>query len=229
MVGDVSKMSSKSKQFSVIGLFLICLFHGATTFALTYNFESSEATVLDGLTVGTFVVSGVPLEVQAGLLDATGNFTLGGADASLSVVSPGSIPSFPLAGGLGINSTLFSGTDLSQALEGINQEGLLFNFDPIFEPQILTFRVFGNVTGFHVFSNLEDGAVSSVFGLESDGVFILNPGITTLSLNIAGGTDPAVFVTSIKGTVIPEPSTMLLFGTGLASLAAWRYRKSVKQ
>jgi hypothetical protein len=27
---------------------------------------------------------------------------------------------------------------------------------------------------------------------------------------------------------IPEPSTMLLFGTGLAALAAWWYRKSVK-
>ena len=27
---------------------------------------------------------------------------------------------------------------------------------------------------------------------------------------------------------IPEPSTMLLFGTGLAWLAAWRYRKSQK-
>ena len=27
---------------------------------------------------------------------------------------------------------------------------------------------------------------------------------------------------------IPEPSTMLLFGTGLAGLGFWRYRKSPK-
>jgi hypothetical protein len=27
---------------------------------------------------------------------------------------------------------------------------------------------------------------------------------------------------------IPEPSTIFLFGSGLAGLAAWRYRKTVK-
>jgi len=27
---------------------------------------------------------------------------------------------------------------------------------------------------------------------------------------------------------IPEPSTLLLFGTGLAALAGWRYRKGMK-
>lgn len=36
------------------------------------------------------------------------------------------------------------------------------------------------------------------------------------------------FNMSVSQTPIPEPSTMLLFGTGLAGLVAWRYRKNVK-
>jgi hypothetical protein len=33
---------------------------------------------------------------------------------------------------------------------------------------------------------------------------------------------------SVSTTPIPEPSSMLLFGAGLAGLAAWRYRKGMK-
>ena len=44
---------------------------------------------------------------------------------------------------------------------------------------------------------------------------------------LADGTR-GIAIASPSTDPIPEPSTMLLFGTGLAGLAAWRYRKSVK-
>ena len=42
--------------------------------------------------------------------------------------------------------------------------------------------------------------------------------VTPLGIDLVGG----------QYTPTPEPSTMLLFGSGLAGLAAWRYRKSAK-
>jgi hypothetical protein len=49
----------------------------------------------------------------------------------------------------------------------------------------------------------------------------LDPGETYLLADFG-------FKESTQTAPIPEPSTMLLFGSGLASLAAWRYRKRVK-
>ena len=42
------------------------------------------------------------------------------------------------------------------------------------------------------------------------------------SFNLPGANTPT------PGTPIPEPSTMLLFNSGLAWLAAWRYGKTVR-
>lgn len=187
---------------------------------LIYDFESAEASVLDGTTVGTFVVDSVPLDVEAGTLQS-GNFTAGGAQAHLTVVAPGSITSFPSASGLGVSSTFDQGTALSRGLEW--NEGLRFNFDSTFVPDYLTYRVFGHVSAFHIYSNLPGGAVTASGGSGADGWFTLRPGISSMSITLADAdSDAAVFVTSISsGTLpgVPEPSTLLLFAMGIIVLA----------
>ena len=53
-------------------------------------------------------------------------------------------------------------------------------------------------------------------------------GVNTLSVrvdNIGGPTGLFLEITEATAAPIPEPSTILLFGSGLAGLAAWRYRK----
>ena len=55
--------------------------------------------------------------------------------------------------------------------------------------------------------------------------------ISNDGMTIAGfGTNPSGNIEAWVANInpIPEPSTMLLFGTGLAGLMAWRYRKGVK-
>ena len=48
--------------------------------------------------------------------------------------------------------------------------------------------------------------------------YVMDNGMTPLGIDLVGG----------QYTPTPEPSTMFLFGSGLAGLAAWRYRKNMK-
>jgi len=66
-----------------------------------------------------------------------------------------------------------------------------------------------------------DTAVSSLFGNQAIERFRLtSPGVDSFNVRSLTFTPAAA--------PIPEPSTMLLFGSGLTGFAAWRYRKTVK-
>ena len=179
-----------------------------------YDFESTAASILAGHTEGTMIVDGLPLMITAGLLSSTGDFVSGGAGATLAVVPPGTIAAFPEAGGLGVDSSIDPGASMPNAVtcpagspnHCTNQEGLGFDFDPDFVPTTLTLRTFGNVTGVHVFTAEAGGGPTRVprssrysSGAGAEVIIGLIPGITSLSLKIATGTDPALFVASIGG------------------------------
>lgn len=208
-----------NKFLSAICILLLLFLPGKSAPNPTYDFESTAADILNGLTEGTLEVDGVPLLVKAGLLDSAGEFTLGAAGARLSVVPPGSISDIPEAGGLGVNSSIDIGASLRDALTCFplspftcsNEEGLLFEFDPRFVPDTLTLRTFGGVTGVRIFNNLNGGGPPRIpessrgsSGAGAEVVIRLELGFRSLSLNIATGTDPALFVASIAGkTGIP--------------------------
>ncbi len=66
------------------------------------------------------------------------------------------------------------------------------------------------------------------FGGITGGGNLNNWGVHPVPGCCLGSTSELMYAAFTKVSPIPEPSTMLLFGTGLAPLVAWRYRKSVK-
>lgn len=124
-------MRSQSFTFAVLSALILFLSAGAVGASVVYDFVTSEAqAALSGEVVAVFESGGIPLEIQAGIMDHDGSFVPGDRDAVLAVRLVPVAEEIPGVG-LGVKS---SGHEPFPA-EGLNlDEGLVFHFSPLFEP-----------------------------------------------------------------------------------------------
>ncbi len=205
------------KYVLVITASLVITLYSSFSFALMYDFESPAASILNGNASGTYVVDSTPLQVLAGSMTSGGDFTLGGNSATIHIASPGSIPSVS-RGGIGVNSSVSSGS-IDEMLT--KDEGVVFNFDSLFTPEKIHITRSNSFNGIRLFA---DGVfLLDILGdAEADKTIFLSDSISSLSVATLLGTglssDPALLITSIEGSVVPEPSIITLFAAGLFGL-----------
>ncbi|HKH49750.1 MAG TPA: hypothetical protein VKM72_34275 [Thermoanaerobaculia bacterium] len=115
-------------------LALLLLATGVAGASVVYDFTTPAAdAALSSSTVGVMEAGGIPLVIEAGLLDHDGNFELGGESAALSVrLTP---VEFSPGVGLGVLSGMPSGSFPEDGLS--MAEGLVFHFSPLFAPMRL--------------------------------------------------------------------------------------------
>lgn len=181
---------------------------------VAYNFRSrAAAAALDGDPAATWRVRGVPLSIEAGLLDQEGHFAPAAADAGLAVLAT----PVPDARGAGLG-VLSSVPSFSFPEEGLSrEEGLVFHFAPGFRATRITLSDLTQGP-----DDFGDGAFEAV-RLFADGHFLgdvpgedggevtidLPPGIRVLALTPllqetdeipSLSSDPIFYVSSITGT-----------------------------
>jgi hypothetical protein len=202
---------SQSFTFAVIFALILSVPAGAS---IVYDFTTPQAdAALSGKPTAVYQAGGIPMAIQAGLLDQDGNFEPGGANAVLSVIlaSPGD-PGV----GLGVLSDVASGSGPEDALS--MQEGLVFHFSSLFEPK----RIY--LSGITL-GGPQGGGTFEAVRLFADGEFLLDrrgepdgtltiqlpPGISTLAVTPllyetpeipSLSSDPIFFVAAIEGDAL---------------------------
>lgn len=213
-------LSPRKYLLPVLSLALFPLAGAAPARAVVYNFRTPQAGVLTGSSAATFEAGGVPLEIEAGLLDQDGHFTAGADGAVLFVTLEA-----PFGGrgeGLGVLSNVSS---RSFPEEGLSMaEGLVFRFDPRFQPSRFTLSGFTQGPddfgegAFEAVRVFVDGEFFTDVAGEDGGMVTvpLPAGVSTLAITPLLtdtpeipllSSDPVFFVASIEGTA-GDPVTL---------------------
>jgi len=144
-----------------------------------------------------------------------------------TVYSSGSLSS-SVTGVVTAGNYVFTGGSGTIDLQNKSSDSLLFLLPYTSTPPINL----GSNPGRAIFLRFLDSS-GTVFPNDSLPTNLDLNNFTSVGLQLFGDSGPGNPLFSVSGdtnslNAIPEPSTMLLFGTGLAGLGLWRYRKSVK-
>jgi hypothetical protein len=193
-------------------LLLFLLVANVAGASVVYDFTTPAAeAALSGAQAGVLVAGGIPLVVEAWMLDDEGHFTPGGEDATLFVRRAPEL--FSPGAGLGVLSNVPSGSFPDDGLS--MEEGLVFHFSPLFAPRFLyldgiTLGGFDGGGSFEAVRVFVNGQHLLDRRGEPDGTLTiaLPPGVSTLLLtpllqeteeipNLSS--DPVFFVAAIEG------------------------------
>lgn len=161
---------------------------------LKYDFRMPAAESLAGQVQATYTQRGIPIIIEAGTMDAAGQFNAGAYQTTLYVES---------SDGLGVlNVGLLQGG--SQLTVG---EGLRIRFDPAFLPKRIVLGKFGSGEDARIFA---DGAlVADYYGFSNTGDMEISLPLPwtmrTLGLTTLGSRsdDSDFFVLAIEGKIVP--------------------------
>lgn len=199
-------MRSQSFTFAVLSALILLPAAGAS---VVYDFTTPQAdAALSGKTAAFYESSGIPLGIEAGLLDHDGLFERGGEGAVLSVVP--APPPEGLGAGLGVHSDVAFPDDALSMFEG-----LVFHFSPLFTPTRIHLSgiTLGGIEGAETFEAVRlfaNGELLLDRQGEADGTLTIElpAGISTLAVmplliptpEIPDlSSDPLFFVAAIEG------------------------------